>query len=38
MARITKKEMVENVKNTLATTNQTATQAVDAVIEVILEA
>lgn len=38
MEKITKKEMVENVKDTLATTKQTATLAVDAVIEVIVEA
>lgn len=38
MARITKKEMIENVKDTLAISKESATQAVDAVLETITEA
>ncbi|MDO4673246.1 MAG: HU family DNA-binding protein [Porphyromonadaceae bacterium] len=37
MEKITKKEMIENVKDTLAITKESATLAVDAVIEVIVD-
>lgn len=37
MERITKKDLIENVKDTMAISKESAAQAVDAVIETIVE-